>query len=53
MSLVVFPMKLGVGVLGQDLGTLTPLLVLTFNAVWGLVAAWWLIRQEAGVIVTA
>lgn len=51
--LIVFPMKLGVGVLGQDLGTLTPLLVLIFNAVWGLVAAWWLIRQEAGVMNTA
>ncbi|MCL1486190.1 MAG: hypothetical protein MH208_19130 [Marinobacter sp.] len=50
--LIVFPMKLGVGVLGQDLGTLTPLLVLIFNAVWGLVAAWWLIRQEAGVMNT-
>ena len=51
--LVVFPMKLGVGVLGLDLGTLTPVLVLIFNAVWGLVAAWWLTRQEAGVMVTA
>jgi hypothetical protein len=51
--LVVFPMKMGVGVLGLDLGTLTPLLVLIFNGVWGLVAAWWLTRQEAGVMVTA
>ena len=51
--LVVFPMKLGVGVLGQDLGTLTPLLVLVFNGVWGLVAAWWLIRQETGVTASA
>jgi hypothetical protein len=51
--LVVFPMKMGVGVLGLDLGTLTPLLVLIFNAVWGLVAAWWLTQQEAGVMVNA
>lgn len=51
--LVVFPMKMGVGVLGLDLGTLTPLLVLIFNGVWGLVAAWWLTRQEAGVLVAA
>lgn len=38
--LVVFPSR-GAGALGLALGTLTPLLVLVFNAVWGLVASWW------------
>lgn len=51
--LIVFPMKLHVGVLGLHLGALTPVLVLIFNAVWGLVTAWWLARQTSGVITTA
>lgn len=48
--LVVLPMKNHVGMLGLHLGTLTPVLVLIFNAVWGLVTAWWLARQSAGVM---
>jgi hypothetical protein len=39
---VVFPYQANKGVLGLDLGTLTPLFVLFFNAVWGLTAAFWL-----------
>jgi hypothetical protein len=39
--LVVFPRR-GDGQLGLELGALTPVLVLGFNAVWGVVAAWWL-----------
>jgi len=39
---VVFPLKAHKGVGGMELGTLTPLLVLFFNAVWGLVTAVWL-----------
>ena len=39
---VVFPMKAGKGVMGLELGLLTPVLVLVFNAVWGLAAAIWL-----------
>jgi len=39
---VVFPLKAQKGVGGIELGYLTPLLVLFFNAVWGLVAAEWL-----------
>ena len=39
---VVFPVKAGKGVMGLDLGVLTPVLVLVFNAVWGLAAAAWL-----------
>jgi hypothetical protein len=38
--LVVFP-RAGAGVGGLSHGTLTPLLVVVFNAVWGLVASWW------------
>jgi hypothetical protein len=39
---VVFPVKAQKGLMGIDLGTLTPLLVILFNAVWGLGAAYWL-----------
>jgi hypothetical protein len=39
---VVFPLKAHQGVLGLELGTFTPLLVLVLNAVWGLVASAWL-----------
>lgn len=36
---VVFPLLAQKGVLGLELGTVTPLLVILFNAVWGLTAA--------------
>jgi len=36
---IVFPLQLNKGYLGLELGTLTPLLVLFFNIVWGVVAA--------------
>jgi hypothetical protein len=39
---IVFPMKANKGVMGFDLGLLTPLLVFVFNAIWGLTAAIWL-----------
>lgn len=39
---LVFPIKDSKGLLGLELGTLTPVLVLLFNAVWGLSAAFWL-----------
>ena len=39
---VVFPIKAGKGAMGVDLGMLTPVLVLVFNAVWGLATAVWL-----------
>ncbi len=38
----VFPFKLNKGYLGLELGLLTPVLVVFFNIVWGLGAAWWL-----------
>lgn len=40
--LLFFPLKDGKGLLGLALGTLTPVFVLLFNAVWGLSAAFWL-----------
>ena len=40
--LVIFPNYLNKGMLGLDLGTLTPAFVLFFNAVWGVAAALWL-----------
>ena len=39
--LLVFPIRAGRGVFGLELGVLTPGLVLVFNAVWGVVASWW------------
>lgn len=44
VMLVLFPRNPLVGEFGLGLGTLTPAFVLVFNAVWGLVAAWWLQR---------
>jgi len=40
--LVVFPYQAHKGVLGLQLGLLTPVFVLLYNAVWGVVAGWWL-----------
>ncbi|MGF1607808.1 MAG: hypothetical protein ACFCUQ_00315 [Kiloniellales bacterium] len=37
--LIVFPVKTDAGALGLGLGALTPLFVLLFNSVWGLVTA--------------
>ncbi len=39
---IVFPFQAKKGMLGLQLGYLTPLLVVCFNAVWGLTAALWL-----------
>jgi hypothetical protein len=39
---LVFPYRLNMGFLGLQLGQFTPLLVVFFNAVWGLGTAWWL-----------
>jgi hypothetical protein len=39
---VVFPLQAQKGVGGLELGFLTPVLVLFFNAVWGLITAVWL-----------
>lgn len=38
-----FPYQARQGVGGVKLGKLTPLFVLVVNAVWGLVAAWWIL----------
>ena len=43
---ILFPLKAGKGVMGIDLGSLTPLLVFIFNAIWGLTAAIWLRRAN-------
>jgi hypothetical protein len=39
---VIFPMKANKGAMGLDLGLLTPLFVVFFNAIWGWTAAIWL-----------
>ena len=39
---VVFPLKAQKGTMGLELGMLTPLFVVVFNAIWGWAAAIWL-----------
>lgn len=38
--LFIFPFKAKKGYLGLDLGTLTPLFVIVFNLIWGVVTSW-------------
>ena len=42
MFFVIFPMKAKKGMFGLDLGSMTPVLVLFYNGVWGVVAVIWL-----------
>ena len=42
MFFVVFPLKAKKAMFGLGLGSMTPVLVLFFNAVWGVTAAIWL-----------
>ncbi len=42
--LVVFPLKAQKGLLGLSLGALTPLFAVIFNAIWGIMAAWWIVN---------
>jgi hypothetical protein len=39
---VIFPYRTSAGTLGTGLGTLTPVVVVAMNAVWGLAASAWL-----------
>jgi hypothetical protein len=39
---VVYPLIVNKGVMGFDLGFLTPVFVFVFNAIWGLTTAIWL-----------
>jgi len=39
---IVFPIKASKGIMGLELGLLTPLFVFVFNAIWGIAAAIWL-----------
>jgi hypothetical protein len=39
---VVFPFMAQKGMLGLQLGSLTPLFVIFFNIIWGITAAYWL-----------
>lgn len=43
---VVFPFMAQKGMLGLQLGSLTPLLVVFFNIIWGITAAYWLYFVE-------
>ena len=39
---VVFPLKAQKGIMGLDLGSLTPVFVIIFNGIWGITAAYWI-----------
>lgn len=39
---VIFPHVAHKGIMGLSLGTLTPLFVVIFNAIWGITAAFWI-----------
>jgi hypothetical protein len=39
---IVFPIQAKKGVMGVDLGMMTPIFVLFFNAIWGICTAFWL-----------
>ena len=43
---IVFPEKAHKGMMGLELGTLTPLFVVFFNAVWGISAMLWLMAAK-------
>ena len=43
---IVFPERAHKGMMGLELGTLTPLFVLLFNAVWGITAMLWLVAAK-------
>ena len=38
---IIFPVQADQGVMGLQLGALTPIFVFIFNTVWGIVAAYW------------
>jgi hypothetical protein len=39
---IVFPVKLHSGIMGMDVGYLTPVFVLFYNAIWGVYTGLWL-----------
>ena len=39
---VVFPLKAQKGVMGLELGGLTPLFVVIFNGIWGIITSYWI-----------
>jgi hypothetical protein len=43
---VVFPLRAGKGIMGLDLGMLTPAFVIFYNALWGIAAAYWYRASE-------
>ena len=43
---IIFPERAHKGMMGLELGTLTPLFVFLFNAVWGITAMLWLLAAK-------
>ncbi|GAB4388829.1 MAG: hypothetical protein Kow0025_10480 [Thermodesulfovibrionales bacterium] len=46
MLFVVFPFRLQKGMLGLEVGALTPVFVIVLNVIWGVTAAWWIRLSE-------
>lgn len=44
---LIYPLQAGKSMLGLDLGSLTPLFVIFFNAVWGIAAGLWIRSVDA------
>ncbi len=43
---IIFPVRADKGIMGLDLGAMTPLLVVIFNAIWGITASFWLLLSD-------
>ena len=43
---IIFPERAHKGMMGLELGTLTPLFVVFFNALWGIAAMLWLVAAK-------
>ncbi len=43
---IIFPLRANKGIMGLDLGGMTPLLVVIFNAIWGITASFWLLLSD-------
>ncbi len=50
---IAFPLKAGKGIMGLELGKFIPIMVVVFNAVWGIGATWWYLmsvgRKKRGI----
>lgn len=43
---IIFPVRANKGIMGLELGAMTPLFVVIFNAIWGITASFWLLLSD-------